>query len=73
MPKKANLKNYTTTVPASKSISEIQDLLIRFGAQNIIMDSDGERIIAIKFTYPFNDMILPFMLSVNIENTTELL
>jgi hypothetical protein len=35
----AKLKNYTTTIPAFRSIGEIQEILIAFGAQNIILDS----------------------------------
>jgi hypothetical protein len=37
------LKNYTTGVPAEKSISEIETLLVQFGATQILKDylSDG--------------------------------
>jgi len=69
----AKLKNYTTTIPAFRSIEEIQKLLVSFGAQNIIMDAENQKVTAIKFTYRINDMILPFMLPVNIDKATEVL
>lgn len=69
----AKLKNYTTVIPVTKSIGEIQEILISFGSQNIIMDAEDKKIKAIKFTYRIGDMILPFILPVNVENTVEVL
>ncbi len=69
----AKLKNYTTMIPAFKSIGEIQEILISFGSQNIIMNADNGKIKAIKFTYRIDDMILPFILPVNVDNAVEVL
>lgn len=71
--KMTKLKNYTTTIPAFKSISEIQEFLIAFGTQNIIMDNEDSKIKAIKFTYRIGDMILPFIIPANVDNTVEVL
>ena len=69
----AKLKNYTTTVPAKTSISDIQSILIEFGAQSIMLNATDCRVTEIKFLYRVGDSLLPFKLPVNIENTVEFL
>ena len=69
----AKLKNYSTTIPAERSISEIQGILVKFGAKSIMLDTQDKRVTEIKFLYQIDDTLLPFKLPVNIENTTEFL
>lgn len=69
----AKLMNYTTSIPAFKSIGEIQEFLINFGAQNIIIDSENKKVKAIKFTYRIGDMILPFKVPADVDETAETL
>jgi hypothetical protein len=46
------LKNYTTQVPASKSITEIEQILISFGADKIMKDYRGDgRVLSIVFQH----------------------
>ncbi len=61
------LKGYTTSVPGEKSISEIEQLLLEFGAENFIKKAEKCRFTGIMFTFPVNDKQLPFKLPANIE------
>jgi hypothetical protein len=57
-----NLKNYTTEVPASRSIEYIERLLVEFGATNIMKDYKQGNCAAISFMIEMNGMRLPFRL-----------
>ena len=50
IPKKFKLKNYTTEIPASRTIAEVEEMLLCFGASRIMKDisSDG-RVTSIAF------------------------
>lgn len=69
------LKNYTTTVPAEKSISEIEHLLLEFGAENFMKKADKEKrqFTGIMFTFEINDKQLPFKLPANVEKVCDYL
>lgn len=58
--KKFNIKNYTTDVPAERSISEIEKLLALFGATAIMKEffSDG-KVQALSFKYEGDVFKLP--------------
>jgi hypothetical protein len=57
-----NLKNYTTEVPASRSIEYIERLLVSFGASNIMKQYENGMCIAISFIIEMDGMKLPFRL-----------
>lgn len=58
-----NIKNYTTTISYSKTIAEIQNLLIEFGALGIAMEyDDSGNITSLFFRLKVNEQILPFKL-----------
>lgn len=61
------IKNYTTKVPANRSIQEIQDSLLKHGATGFLMEYEQGtgRIKSLKFIIEFNDKKLPFALPVN--------
>ena len=61
------IANYSTTVPALKSIREIQGILVAHGAKSIIMDYDNSEPIGLSFLVetPYGDT--PFKLPANIE------
>lgn len=67
------LKNHTTAISHERSISEIQAMLITFGAENVMLSAENKEIKEIKFTYRINDRLYPFKLPVNIEKTTDIL
>jgi len=60
------IKNYTTEVPASRSIQEIQDALVKHGATGILLEYEKGtgRIAALKFLLPFKETALGFKLPV---------
>lgn len=68
-----NLKNYTTEVPASRSIDYIEKLLVEFGATNIMKEYQdltplaGKRCSSISFIVDMNGQRLPFRLPANVE------
>ena len=61
------LANYSTTVPASRSINEIQNILVAHGAKHILLDYDDGQPSGLAFivTTAYGDM--PFKLPANIE------
>lgn len=60
------LKNYTTQVPANRSIQEIQDALVKNGASGVLLEYEKGtgRISALKFKLPIGDKDLAFQLPV---------
>ena len=61
------IKNYTTTVPANRSIQEIQDALVSHGATGFLLEYEKGtgRIQACKFLLEIKDNQIPFALPVN--------
>jgi hypothetical protein len=58
-----NLKNYTTEIPADRSISYIEKLLVDFGATNIMKEyGPAGKCEAISFLVAMDNMKLPFRL-----------
>lgn len=60
------IKNYTSETPASRSIQEIQDSLVKHGATGVLMEYEQGtgRIAALKFKLPFKGNDLSFQLPV---------
>lgn len=69
----AKLKSYTTSVPAARSIGEIQGLLLEFGATDIALSAEEGRVVGISFAMPFKGKKIPFRLPANIEKVHEYL
>ena len=69
----SKLANYTTTVPAMKSIGEIQGILVGHGAKHILIDYDHEEPVGLAFivTTPYGDV--PFRLPANIDKVKAVL
>lgn len=61
------IKNYTTSVPANRSIQEIQDSLVRHGASGVLLEYEKNtgRIEALRFVLPIRDNQATFSLPVN--------
>lgn len=61
------LKNYTTQVPADRSIQEIQSALVKNGATGVLFEYEKGtgRIAALKFLLDINGKKTPFSLPVN--------
>jgi hypothetical protein len=69
------LKNYTSTVPVSRSIGHIEDLLIFHGAKNIMKEIDptNKRIEAVCFIITLDGKDIPFKLAAHVENVETIL
>ena len=61
------IKNYTTIVPANRSIQEIQDALVKNGATGVLYkyEEGTGRIKSLQFILPIKDIETPFSLPVN--------
>jgi hypothetical protein len=63
------IKNYTSTVPASRSVANIERRLVAFGANNIIKTYDENKTLSgIYFVVAVNGKEIPFKLPANVEN-----
>jgi hypothetical protein len=61
------VKNYTTKVPAARSVQEVQDALVRHGATGVLLQYEPltRRVASIAFQLPFEDRVLSFGLPVD--------
>jgi hypothetical protein len=63
--KKFDIRNYTSSVAADKSILEIERILIEMGARNIAKQYDGfGKVDALSFSIPNGEGVIPFQLPV---------
>lgn len=63
------IKNYTSTVPAARSVANIERRLVSFGASNIVKTYDEKKNLSgIYFTIKVNGKDIPFKLPAKIEN-----
>ncbi|MCK5608361.1 hypothetical protein KAR91_41145 [Candidatus Pacearchaeota archaeon] len=68
------LKNYTTTIPAVKSIGEIETILCEFGATNIMKKVEDKRFVSVMFSLDIGDKKnVPFKFTADIPKTAEYL
>lgn len=67
------IANYTTTVPALKSIGEIQGILVAHGAKHILMDYEKGEPVGIAFIAPTPHGDIPFRLPANIDRVQAVL
>lgn len=61
-----NLKNYTSSVPADRSIAKIEKLLVSIGANNINKQYKDEQLVAVSFLVNVNGTTLVFKLPAKI-------
>lgn len=62
-----NLKNYTSTVPASRSISRIEEMLVAVGAKNINKQYNDGRLCSVIFLVDVNGTTASFKLPAKID------
>lgn len=68
------LKNYTSTVPASRSIQHIENQLVQHGAINILKEySNDGKLTALCFILNIKDKQIPFKIPARIENCEKIL
>jgi hypothetical protein len=57
-----NIKNYTTEIPAQRTIMEIQNMLIEAGAAGIALETEAGQIKALFFKLKLGEQEMPFKL-----------
>lgn len=66
----SNLKNYTSKVPVSKTLSDIEDELVSIGAKRIIKEyNDQHKVESIVFAYQHNGSLVNFLLPAKVDST----
>lgn len=67
------VKNYTSSVPATRSVQHIENKLITHGAKNILKLYENKKLTGIAFILDLNGNELPFRLPVRISNVEKML
>lgn len=67
------IANYTTEVPAMRSVGEIQGILVGHGATAIMIDYDGAVPVALAFVIKTTHGELPFRLPANVKQVEKIL
>ena len=68
------LKNYTSTVPVSRSVQHIEDCLIRHGAKNIMkMYDTDKKLESLCFIMPVDGKEIPFKLPASVDRVEKVL
>jgi len=68
-----NIKNYTTEIPAQRTIMEIQNMLIEASAVSIAMETEAGQIKALFFKLKLGEQEMPFKLSARPEKVYQTL
>jgi len=64
---KVNIKNYTSTVQADKSVSRIESILVEMGAERIHKGYKDGKLESISFSMKVQDQLIPFQLPAQVE------
>jgi len=68
-----NLKNYTSSVPASRSAANIEKYLVEIGATDILKNYQNQELMAISFKMPTEVGEIPVKLPANVAAVYELM
>jgi hypothetical protein len=63
------VRNYTTQIPIEKTVLEIEQILLAFGAKGIYKEYQGNKINSITFTIVKEGNGIPFKIPMSIEKT----
>lgn len=61
------VKNYTSTVPANRSVQHIEDRLVKHNAKNILKLYEDQCLVGVAFIIPNNGKDIPFKLPARID------
>lgn len=61
------IKNYTTSVPANRSMTEIESILLDFGATDFLKQAVDKKFISLMFTLERDGRKIPFKVNANTE------
>ena len=63
------IRNYTTQIPVDKTIMEIEQILIKFGAKGIYKEYNGSKISGLMFYLERDGQKIPFKIPTSIEKS----
>lgn len=61
------VKNYTSQVPASRSVNHIEEQLVKHGAKNILKLYESEKLVGVAFIVSVNGLDMSFRLPARID------
>jgi hypothetical protein len=61
------VKNYTSQVPANRSVQHIEDRLVKHGAKNILKLYEEKKLIGVAFIISVNGSDMPFRLPARVD------
>lgn len=67
------VKNYTSQVPANRSVSHIEDRLVAHGAKNILKLYEAQKLTGVAFIVAVNGKDMPFRLPARIDRVEKVL
>ena len=67
------LRNYTTQIPAEKTILEIESILVKFGAGGILKEYEGSKVSAILFYVVYDGQRIPFKIPMSLEKSRKVI
>ncbi len=67
------LKNYTSNVPANKSVMHIESLLALHGAKSVVKQYENQKLLAVSFFMQINNKLIPFRLPARIQQVEKTL
>lgn len=68
------IKNYTSSVPAARSVLHIEDKLAAHGAQSVVKQYGSERqLVAVSFFMDIENKLVPFRLPARVEQVEKVL
>lgn len=63
------VRNYTTQIAIEKTLMEIEQILVKFGAEGVLKQYKGQRIDGLMFFLIKDGQKIPFKIPMNIEKT----
>lgn len=68
------LKNYTSSVPANRSVSHIEECLVKHGAQSVVKQyGEDMRLVAVSFFIGISGKLIPFRLPAKVSQVEKVL
>lgn len=67
------IKNYTSSVPANRSVSHIEDCLSSHGAQSVVKQYENKRLVSVSFFMQIKGQLIPFRLPAKTEQVEKIL
>jgi hypothetical protein len=67
------IRNYTTQISVDKTIMEIEQILVKFGAQGVYKEYKGQKISGVMFFLIKDNQKIPFKIPMNVEKSRSIM